>query len=1271
MTDFGREAAKLLRATEDALYYRRSTAGSCEWADRDLKFRTSSSATGDMRGNSNFPFEAAWRTDNDGEKCGDSAAYIIELQRQLRVVMSEVAGLRSELAAERDSRSSTLTALGRRWKEEVLVEVRTSEHQSRRAIDELSVAIQQQRKDEETARSLLQHRVEDLLRDSKVRDRTQFDMQEQLREQVDAMRERLESAVSECALLRVECVQHQERENSAIAQRLDAELMRYIDMRAEEQRERQQLKQQLKSDVEAFGTHVQELVDKTWKSHLATTRRELQAPIDTLVKQMAQHTEGMTDLSAKVHDCTTTCRAELRLQTTALQERVSAAEASAAVMLSRIDRAERKADGAQEAASRADATIAVVRDVAERAVVVSQRAMATAQRAEDAIEDRDARVAQLESHLAAVSTAEKLRADLEGVRRTAQRAESGVDALRHVYERDVQEQQNEKRQLDALMDRVSVYEKQQQHLRTSLESITDNRIPQLQHRIVVLEEARETLAAEASRGENAIMQNQQHALNIEGTVRSLNERLEQLRRDMNVSSQALSTRVEAANDAALRCETSSSTSRGEVERMERRVAQLEVQSTRLVADLTNLRSTADDNAKDTQTLSAQLQQHQRLWQEQRESRRELEATAIATNEAEIAAEQMAGRLEVKFNQHMRRVETNMAERTDKLEARANEASSRLDRLEDKGQSTSSLVTQVGETVQQQQQQFARDLQACRAKIDALNGTLTEIDEASERRFKDCVLQQDLNAIRRAVRTLETELHTIGADVTQHKQWAGSQEDCSLRIKRLEDEHRRQQNLLGEMRETLREVHDELKETQHFTTTLSQSVCTKEVRATEKGDGWPSQIPRVEKALFDSHRMTSSSEGQGNVASTPVIKRSTAGESLVAGLAPNVLAGTSMRRVESDPSQLADSPEPQKPPRLSQSSDSSLISQGKRLLSPALPTKVESTAKEGNLAQTGSTVQGSIDDKKPPSASNAKSIIDRPTQSALARKVEGSSSDSTVNTLEMSVPIDKRGPIMFAPRESSSSASSAEARQPQQKQHRTQERRGDELVRANVDATALPVSLKPSGSNSSSDSITRMKPSVEKTLTPPSSSKDTAVMGPILTVSKADSTREEEEKGDSEAPKTKVTVSQYDDWDDDSEDHPTAPMSEPTRTEAPKVDEKEEETKEVKRAEGKKAESDDLKSDLSVGNTGRASNVPPETGTDEGLGSIVGSHIGRRGPFQPIEDPGEDISFTVPRHGVSTASSDSSTKSKEAQKQKPPAVKQFTSFDDSSSEEEGA
>ncbi|KEG06140.1 hypothetical protein DQ04_15701000, partial [Trypanosoma grayi] len=116
MSHFSREATKLLQAAEDAL----SGRGQSAWLHQPAAAAQSG---------------AAERHD-DVSLAMRSSPHVLELQRQLRVAMSEINDLRCELMAERESRSQTLTSLGRRWKEEVMVELRAADHQSRRVVAE-------------------------------------------------------------------------------------------------------------------------------------------------------------------------------------------------------------------------------------------------------------------------------------------------------------------------------------------------------------------------------------------------------------------------------------------------------------------------------------------------------------------------------------------------------------------------------------------------------------------------------------------------------------------------------------------------------------------------------------------------------------------------------------------------------------------------------------------------------------------------------------------------------------------------------------------------------------------------------------------------------------------------------------------------------------------------------------------------------------------------------------------------------------------------------
>ncbi|EKG01993.1 hypothetical protein TCSYLVIO_006992 [Trypanosoma cruzi] len=771
MSHFSREATKLLRAAEDALSGRRPAALSLPVEQQESWDRRDGALNG---------------------RHGDSS--VLELQRQLRVAMTEISNLRNELMAERESRSQTIVSLGRRWKEEMMVELHAADHQSRRAIAELEVNVLQRYKEEATARAVMQRQLDEVLRSSKVRDRSQFERQEYIQEQIDSLRERLEAAVAECGLIRVESTQQLEKERASLAQRLDVELLRYLDMRRDDQREREKLKQQLKADIAAIGLHVRELMDEAWRTHATALERTLREPIDTFAQKIARHEELVAGMDAKIHDCTTSCHAEVRLQTASLQERVGALESSSAVTASRVDRAERKADTAQEAMSRVDANLGVARDTAERAQAQAQRAMERAQRVEDTVQDRDARLTQIETHLGAAATAEKLRAEIESVRRAALRAESGVDALRQVCERDEQLAEQTRRVVDGFTDRIEGCEQLVHRLRATVETV-EGRVPHLQQRLAALEETRESLFASTTRLDDLAAQFGQRVQNVEAAVKGVGERLEQSRRDTLGGLQSVNARLEHANDMALRSETSSAAARAEVDRMDRRLCELESRAGRFAADSTTLRAATEDHAKDVATLSSRLQQAIE-WQEQRDARMDAAILAAETQNT-TATEQVAGRLETKMQRDVRRLQSTFEDRVSALET---SMESKVAPLEE---AVAKMRTLRGG--EETSQMLSRELRTCKSKIESLEAALAAMSDTVEQGQKEYVLLRDWNALRKTVASLESRLHATNADTTLQQQTC---EEFQVKLRQLEGEQRRQRQALHDLQASVSECREE-------------------------------------------------------------------------------------------------------------------------------------------------------------------------------------------------------------------------------------------------------------------------------------------------------------------------------------------------------------------------------------------------------------------------------------------------------------------------------
>ncbi|KAH9598011.1 hypothetical protein LSM04_000958 [Trypanosoma melophagium] len=1218
MSNFSREAAKLLHVAEDALSGRRKAASLRQALAAEVPWES-------VR-------PAAERYDkNDIDYGLVGSQHVQELQRQLHVAMSEINNLRCELMAERDSRSQTLTSLGRRWKEEVLVELRAADHQSRRAISEIEANVHQRLKEEATARTVMQRQLDEVLRSSKVRDRSQFDHQEQIQEQLDGLRERIEAAVAECGIVRVESAQQLEKERASLSQRLDVELLRYVDMRRDDQRDREALRQQLKTDITNFGSQVRELVDEAWRTRGAALERTLREPIDAFGRQIGRHEEIVSAMDAKIHDCTATCRAELRLQTAALQERVAAVEATGAVTASRVDRAERKADAAHDTAGRTNANVDVARDVAERAAAQAQRAVERAQRMEDTVQDRDARLQQLEGQLASIATAEKLRAEIEAVRRAALRAESGVDSLRQVCERDEQMVERTRRAVEGYSDRISSCEQLTHRLRAAVETV-EGRMPPLMQRLTTLEEAREGAAVSTAHVDDTLLLLQQRLQVVEGGVRAVGERLEQTRRDLNNNAQTIAERVESVSELALRCETNSAAAKTDVDRMDRRVGQIESQLGRITADCHALHGVVDDHAKDTATLSSRLQQVGES-QEQRAAR--LEALLSETGVQSVTAvEQSVSRLDTKLQREIRRLEATVGERTAAVESLVEEKILVLKERLVRGQTPQSETMQT----------LAREIEIYQSKVESLSKSLAMMDDRIEQTRREYVLTHDWNMLRKTVSTLESKLRSVQEDTAIQQQ---SDEDVQIKLRDVEGEQRRQRQMLQQLQENLKVVRTEVRDfaspivSTHFSLMKAEEehLPTKVVIPTKKEPTTATTTTKTTAPVSDTKIRTEKFQrGSGITPSveyheirssnTPAVgaRASDAGTTKTATTNTTTTTTTNTQPQTSSTEVVLmddrnESPDAHVVPQSLEDSRRVEEQHDSRNTTPvtartSVSRHVESLSSDERSGRRLATAWGGTRSNDSNNTPDNREPERTPEGTTISNKNDSSIDIEThvedVKTDEDNLPVEHRASIMNPPQESSSSTASAEKLPPRRVISSMWRRPGsyDTTIEETISAVT-PLATKKKSINS------------ESYATP---------------VKDADVTNVTKE----ETPQAKKTTAWYDDWDDTSESDANVPSEKEKNMQ---VQEKQQQQKEEKKGEIEVKDANRMRT--------------------SGGGEIYATP---RKMFVTAEDTSPEEEVEIPRHGVGTSTGSSSGES-EKRKAQQVAVKRFSSFDDSTTDEE--
>lgn len=782
MSTFSRNAIDILRSAENALSGRPTAPSASMYGTTATR-----PATSDAWGRSSprpFPSNTQRRVEAVGEDGAWGQRFgggggsppsspdtvtvgrdaLLDMQRQLRNGLQEVAELRSELAAEREHRSQTLLVLGKRWKEEVLVEMHGAEHRMRRDIAELENSVAQRLQTDATQAAVQRKAIEDLQRLAKVNDRARFEQQESLRDTLEELRGKVEAATAQSASVRIDCTQQLERAKAAMEHRLDVELIRYTDLHRDEQRELQAVKEALKEEVTSVQGRVRELVNETWRTASVALEKSLREPLETYGVDVKQLKATLQQVQSGVDDAVRGCQAESRVQLITLKERLSALESSDAVLTSKVDRAEKKSDAAQDAVARIDAAVDVAKEATERAAAHAQRAVERAQRVEDALADRDNRLVQVEGHLHGVASAEKLKGEIEACRRTVARVESQMDSIKVVSDRGEGLVERATRQVEAMTERVAQCERTVAKSQQTVSDATE-RVESCLQRVTAVEDTRDAMQGAVERQERLGTALEQRMASSENRLRLLGDKVEKGVRDALGSQQALSVRVEAAHELASRVESVSTTAKAEVDRLEKRVLRVEASSSTFTAEVTSIRAEVDEQTKEVvavresqQQLKEQLNQHEALVEDRLTM---LDQFANGYTERVSQLEHHMGRQLGEFGQHT-------DDRLAALENHLKETPKQLQHLIDRQQSRP-----LGELQQRLRDVLEKEVRPLQKRVSTLEESMGDVEDTQQRFDTRFAQVSALESLRGALRALDAQIRSSNEGLRQ--QLTGTQE----------------------------------------------------------------------------------------------------------------------------------------------------------------------------------------------------------------------------------------------------------------------------------------------------------------------------------------------------------------------------------------------------------------------------------------------------------------------------------------------------------------
>lgn len=684
----------------------------------------------------------------------DAALMHSDVTRQLAVCMSEVRELRHELALEREARSSVLAAFAKRIKEEVLGDVRSTEHHLQRSIREMEAEFGQRLTEQDNARALMKRSVDDALRQIKTQDRSSFDAQEIFREEVESMRQRVDQSVSVCQQLRAEMSQRFEKEAAAHTHRLDVELMRYADMQRQQQQSLTETRQAVATEVAQVSQTVSKLVEDCWTRRIDVVSRSIQDAVDGFRKQQERHSQVVADLSAKTTQFTRDVRQELNLATQDLRDRIIAAEGALPVLTSRVDRFERKADHVFETANKLTAQFEALQESCDKISVLAAKSIERSQKIEDTSAERDDRILRCESQLSGLAGLDRLKVDIEGLRRGLSRVESMMDSVKQTADRDERLVETMQRNIDASLERADAVEKKAHKVVARVET-AEQRLLGFVDRIIKLEDEAEknSNAVEASSSAQGLVE--QRMISLDHRLRALGDKSDVSVKELQERLHTVEVRAEAAWDAAGRSDNTSSGYKKELERLEKRIAKCEAGGSNVVDNVRETRDIAEQVQRDHVTMQKKLDQ----WKEV------LERKTAALDSKMLEFDSTGASLGERFARNDKRTASMIENLEKRLEDRIEMVAKRTDELQSAAarRATQDAVGSGARAASVVDETLAVEVGAARRRLDGIESRVRQLEAKSTAESEDFVHRHELLSVKALIGSTEASMkHSLSS-----------------------------------------------------------------------------------------------------------------------------------------------------------------------------------------------------------------------------------------------------------------------------------------------------------------------------------------------------------------------------------------------------------------------------------------------------------------------------------------------------------------------------
>lgn len=591
----------------------------------------------------------------------------LELQSGLRACMKEIVELRAELSAEKEAKSQLMILYTKRLREEMRIELGTKDHDNQRLVNELRAEFQQKFSEADASREADRRRWEEAVRHVKVHERQQFDVAEEFREGLDEMRGRIDAAVNSCYSAKSEVARELEKERTTMQHRLDVELLRYGELHRSQQQQLEVAKSQLSREVTEVSKVVRSMVEEVWSERMRSMTRHVDDSIKLFNDKTEQNSAVLSDLQLQFQDHTTKIKQELNIVTSGLRERIVEIENSFPLLVSRVDRYEKRGDALVDSNGRLSSQIDVMKEISDKAASQSARATDRVQRIEEMLSERDHRITSLEAQTVALAGVDKWRAELETTKRSVARVEHAIDGIKQIAENDERRVDSIQRHVDTVLERVEGSEKKASKVIAKIDA-TEKRFLTFVDRVATLEDSTERVTATLERIESSATQTAAKSETLESRVSTQTDRLDHIAREFRDRIERNESTFEEIQEVARTVDATSTIVKHDIEKIVKRVAKAEAIATNASENLKDVKESSDTLERELVVVKQRLEAAREA-AERRATR--IEAQMQDTGDVRLVQqlEQHCARLEKRLQSDIDRVRDESSTHLDNLQSR--------------------------------------------------------------------------------------------------------------------------------------------------------------------------------------------------------------------------------------------------------------------------------------------------------------------------------------------------------------------------------------------------------------------------------------------------------------------------------------------------------------------------------------------------------------------------------------------------------------------------